>query len=578
MTIDPKHTRAIVVGIGEYGAGPSWSLDGAAADACRFAEWLLERGVLHESISLHLSPVEIIDRFPGLNEKGIVPQRATQRDLEDIITDMLPSVTDELLFFYWGGHGVIHMDDSRRLFYADATADNKCNLDITHLLKLLRTSFFPKSLGHQIVIVDACAHYVEKMGWNRGLPRKTFGDGKLAGRRQSALFATAPGETAVNRDALSTGLFSAEVLAELRNVDPDRWPPPMESIIASLGKRFEALRDGGKTGQTPTYFFGRDSNGNEIELNMADAGTPAEPRQPTGGAPAGRAIIRSVNRRWQSIKFRDHFGSFLARQPGRPQIYFIHGHEDQCLSSLVMRLKESDIRITPEYQANRFYRNRPVEYYSIDWVFKSTPEMFRREYILELCRVADVQDTKGFGVEALEPHVLATLEPIASKGVIVVEHTLPAERWSQASCQKLIEKGLEYWAAAETIPNIPQFLIFFSIMHTSRDGLGEKLKRGRNWINERFGIGRSDGKRIAGELAKLGDVWNATVPFLRFEEIEAPDLSEIKDWFNKTCPVDLSNRRREEWIRQIDSAGRKMKVIEDITREIYNLYNNGATL
>ncbi len=265
MNIDPKKTGAIVIGIEKYKAGQSWNLNGPAHDACKFAKWLYDRQVPPENITLFIS--SLTDERLTL-PNGLSPQAATSQNISQFIEDTLPNNPAELLFFYWGGHGVITTEGERRLFYADATVANKKNLDLNALLTFLRTDYFnARALSRQIVIVDTCANYVENMGAAKELPQNSFSKGDpLENREQYVLMAAKPGELAKNLDAEKTGLFTKELMAQLAH--QAEWPPKMEEIRAQLSQRFEELREIGQAEQTPTYYYYRNWDSNEGVLGQ----------------------------------------------------------------------------------------------------------------------------------------------------------------------------------------------------------------------------------------------------------------------------------------------------------------------
>ncbi len=155
VTVDPKRTYALVVGVEKYEAGSIWDLDGPANDARKFVVWLRSRHVPEENILLFLSP---LDKNKAV--AGAEVQVATREKVYGAITGILPRKHEgALLYVFWGGHGIITPDNRRLLFYADATQANHLNLDVNSLLASLRSDYFP-CFAQQICIIDACANYV----------------------------------------------------------------------------------------------------------------------------------------------------------------------------------------------------------------------------------------------------------------------------------------------------------------------------------------------------------------------------------------------------------------------------------
>ncbi len=261
MNREPKKTTAIVVGVENYDAGQSWNLKGPAHDACKFATWLSDKQVPPENISLFISPLAENRELELPN--GLSFQAATEQNVTSLVEKALAQSSHDLLYFYWGGHGVITTAGERQLFYADATVANKKNLDLNALLAFLRTDYFHAgALARQIVLVDACANYVENMGATKDLPQRSFPNGKpLENREQFVLMAAKPGEFAKNLDDEKTGLFTKELMLQLDK--SANHLPDMQAITQNLQARFEILRTEKKAEQTATFMWIHDWNSNE---------------------------------------------------------------------------------------------------------------------------------------------------------------------------------------------------------------------------------------------------------------------------------------------------------------------------
>ena len=141
MQADPGKTYALVVGIERYAAGDSWNLDGPAHDARRFVQWLRDHDVPAENISLFLSPLEANQ---ALRDGEPAARDATRQEIERELFGPLAQKSGDLLYLFWGGHGVMTPESERRLYYADATTQNKLNLDFNSLLTSMRSDTFAR--------------------------------------------------------------------------------------------------------------------------------------------------------------------------------------------------------------------------------------------------------------------------------------------------------------------------------------------------------------------------------------------------------------------------------------------------
>lgn len=282
QTAAQNRTFALVVGVEKYGLGPGWDLFGPAGAACRFADWLLGRGVKPEHIFLFLSPRQ---RAGGGEPEPRIDPRLTARSADenlvhDFIVEDLARRDGDLLFFYWAGHGVIGDagGGSRRLFFADATPAHKRNLDLQALLQFMRTGAF--QTRQQVCVVDACANRVGDEGVaSRGFPS---GRELTAGRQQFVLLAAQPGQYARNLPADRSCLFTTELLALLNTDAVPTWPPCLEGVAQALRDRFGQLRRTGLAQQAPTFISFRGWDGEETSVGSALDGGRAVARGQTG--------------------------------------------------------------------------------------------------------------------------------------------------------------------------------------------------------------------------------------------------------------------------------------------------------
>jgi hypothetical protein len=273
----PTRTYALIVGAERYAAGKDWDLDGPASDAARMGGWLLDRGVPAENILLFLSPLPENQEVPPAPLRAGV-QPATHDEIHRALTATLTRREGDLLWIFWAGHGVMTVQESRRLFYADATVATKSNLDLNSLLASLRTDYmagFPR----QVCVVDACQNHFEGLQSATSLPSETFPVGMpLAWQEQFVLLAAKPGELATNLSAQKAGLFSQALMNELRQEPTDRWPPDVGRVSERLLERFVGLRREGQAKQTPTSFFYRTWEGDERRYSTASkAGGASSP-------------------------------------------------------------------------------------------------------------------------------------------------------------------------------------------------------------------------------------------------------------------------------------------------------------
>lgn len=276
-TADPERTFALVVGVERYDAGPSWELPGPAHDAIRFRAWLRRAGVPDRNIVVLLSPA-------GDRDLGVPSRPASYDAVRRALVSELPSMHGELLWVWWGGHGVLDQREHVRLFCADATTADKRNLDLESARRSLASDALP-GFDRQIWVVDACQTFEELHGFHHELPTETLPAGRRTQRHhQTLLLASTRGQRAANDPRRGTGLFSDSVLDVLESAPSSPWPPDPEAVYRETRARVEALRAQGRTGQVPA-----------IRLHGPERGqVPTRPAAPRGAVRPTRELIQAL--------------------------------------------------------------------------------------------------------------------------------------------------------------------------------------------------------------------------------------------------------------------------------------------
>ncbi|MFI7497595.1 caspase family protein [Streptomyces sp. NPDC049687] len=287
----PDRTYAVVVGVERYAAGPSWDLPGPAADARRFTAWLRGHGVPASHIFLLLDPLA----GAGGPEVDVTAAPAGREAVQEVLTRRLPALDGDLLWVFWGGHGVTDPQGHRRLFYADAAADDRRNLDLDAWLTAFTTDLLP-GFRRQVWLVDSCQTFVEDLGFARALPSELPpGGDRLPAREQFVLLASGPGQRAVNDPARQTGAFSRAALAALAATDGGCWPPDMNVVAETVIGQFN------EGAQRPTSLWYRSGAGDVRHLAF-----PAPRRREEPVPDAALTALVNLLAGWPTMADRDH--------------------------------------------------------------------------------------------------------------------------------------------------------------------------------------------------------------------------------------------------------------------------------
>ena len=200
-----------------------------------------------ENIHVFASPLEA--SAAELTTLDIPWQPARREPIFEYFTKELPRKTGDLLFLFWGGHGLL-TTGKRRLIYADASEVATLNLDLDSLHNSLHCDLFA-GLPRQVAIIDACANHVEHLQAPEVFPCERY----EPGCEQFVLYGAKPGELARNNGTLKSGVFSSAVLDELERHAAGGLPPDFSTMAERLGSRFQELRTAGRTDQTPVFYW-----------------------------------------------------------------------------------------------------------------------------------------------------------------------------------------------------------------------------------------------------------------------------------------------------------------------------------
>ncbi|MGW3289825.1 effector-associated domain 2-containing protein [Streptomyces sp. NPDC001002] len=242
---DPARVQALIVGIEAYGAGEGWSLPGPARDAVALYRLLRAAGVPEAQLRLHLAPL------PSYTpDVPFAP--ADHATLRRVLVSELSSAPGDVLWVWWGGHGVLDLSERLRLFCADATTDDKLAIDLDSALARYAGDAVP-ALAEQLWVVDACETFEEELEFQEQLPPNVLPMGRRTlVHRQTVLRAAGRGRVAGNDPVRATGLFSdilLGLLAERAAALPA--PPDPEELFPAVQTRLAALREAGRTLQHP---------------------------------------------------------------------------------------------------------------------------------------------------------------------------------------------------------------------------------------------------------------------------------------------------------------------------------------
>ncbi|MFD7613097.1 hypothetical protein [Streptomyces sp. NPDC059828] len=262
--VDPDRVHAVVVGLERYPRQPDWDLPGAAHDALRFARWLRKGGVPGANIRLLVAPGEesrrMLEAQAHAAELTWCPTWSRD-ELMDAFTSGLDGCAGDVLYVYWGSHGVLDHDDRRLLLCPDASLSDKRCIGITNLREHLARADLP-GLGQQVLLFDTCATFLEHHHQQAGPAVAAFPPAPRRRVEQFLLYSAGAGQVAENDAAQRGGVFSRTALDWLEAHAVD-LRPDLGLLAEHVDERFQELHATGAPLQTPVSLQIRSLDGSE---------------------------------------------------------------------------------------------------------------------------------------------------------------------------------------------------------------------------------------------------------------------------------------------------------------------------
>jgi vWA-MoxR associated protein C-terminal domain len=267
--VTPEQTSVLAVGLERYDYGTQLDLPGAAEHAARFARWAHGLGVPAERIRLACSWLKDPEQGPL---PGAVEVSTTLDGIEDALLGLMKE-GGELLLLYWCGHGVTDQVRDRALLASNAQSDFVRSLFLREIQGLLLST---KGRGFplQVLVIDACANFLEALGADRRLPAHDFGEFEGRGGVMQAIhLSTDLGQIAEYNRREHRAKFSTEVIHWLEEEAGGRsLPPDMKQLRHHVDRIFAERARNGEYRQRPVTLLTRPFS--QLEENITYASSP----------------------------------------------------------------------------------------------------------------------------------------------------------------------------------------------------------------------------------------------------------------------------------------------------------------
>lgn len=239
----------------------------------------------------------------------------------------------------------------------------------------------------------------------------------------------------------------------------------------------------------------------------------------------GSLVSKMCDRTKQEEAFSDFFTFQIRQRPGSPQIYIIHGDENECPESLVERFRDTTIQ---NYANHKWQQRAAILRKEVKWSDEGELAQRQKRLVSELFKRFD--NTYEFEHDDFSARAFIQLRALALHPVIVIEHQIRGGLWNQ-STRGVLELYLNFWDSVSRLKPKPQFLIFFVVSYP----LFERFWRG--WFKRRFDKGKiqRDLTEIERSRQDLPDhkIDSEVCRCLVLDELLCIDRDEVMNWFRQ---------------------------------------------
>ncbi|MGH9837043.1 MAG: hypothetical protein ACREBD_13215 [Blastocatellia bacterium] len=274
----------------------------------------------------------------------------------------------------------------------------------------------------------------------------------------------------------------------------------------------------------------------ERQQQLSDSRRKRQPRAGQGrGANLGELVPRMRDRSAQEGSFRLFFSEQVKRRPGFPQIYLIHGAQDECHASLVERLSRTHLK---DYASLGGVAGKKFT----DWPHEGDPDDRRRLLLARLFKEFDHKyefKSDDFSAAAFAQLCAKKLDP-----GIALSHEVRAARWNRATV-KLLESYRQFWDEVGLHNPQPQFIIFLLVIYPPRENSGFLKKLPKLWGVDKKSIERELNGIFLPRMESLKQD-KLICPSLMLKELACVAREDVMDWFSHNGIYDDEKTQREE--------------------------------
>ena len=262
------------------------------------------------------------------------------------------------------------------------------------------------------------------------------------------------------------------------------------------------------------------------------------------------------NRDDQVITFGKTIETLYNKNPGKPQFFVIHGHEDQCHESLVKRLHLKARQIS---QLNKWDHDLYPEPVNASWSFSGS-HMARQESLRDkICQWFIDKQMLPHHVDTNEKQSMVSLcnkliLP-SKKQTLFVRHPIQTTAWDKGHIP-LIKWVMHYFWTAHVLPH--QFIVFFEIRYA--DFLPQ-LMTGypKCWIKWRLSKALKPEQSHCHILQELSKIRTEHIMGWMFDKLGIDDQAQTSILKSHLCMIHAKHKHQKKKIHDIQDPNYKLK-------------------
>ncbi len=289
---------------------------------------------------------------------------------------------------------------------------------------------------------------------------------------------------------------------------------------------------------------------------------------------AGPLVPQTCDRVDQEADFRRHFPRALKHRPGFPQFYIVHGDERESHTSFIERLRLTTLQ---EYVAFRWGdQQASVPIWDLEW--PEPDELATRREQLKAFVFERIDPQYAFkGGDYSASDLREMLRARSQYPLVTIHHRVSTRGWDTDDA-KLVRWYVEFWDEVKADANIPQVILFLSVVYPPEpaDGLLSFISRMRH---------QSEKKRVHQELreictasARRPDEQAKLCAAVLLDELRCVKPEDVMKWFmrHRIGADDMERERRCREIFMIEggdaSECRNMRDVESRLSEIHRQF------